>query len=65
MKQIIEKREPVNVNITPKIFIKNSGVYKFSESDEQMKRKSSAGEVDFKPTDFIESRKNKYKWISN
>lgn len=45
----------------PKIFIKNSGVYKFEQTRTEMRRRSSAGEVDFMPEDFIENRKNKHK----
>jgi hypothetical protein len=42
-----------------KVYIRNSGVYKFEQRQGEMNRKSAAGVYDFNPSDFYQSRKEK------
>ena len=53
-----ESHKPAPVKDT-KVYIKNSGVYKFEERESELRRKSAAGVYDFNPNDFYESRKSK------
>eukprot|EP00347_Sterkiella_histriomuscorum_P021002 403335639 len=57
-KAIAEKKEPEEIP-DAKVYIRNSGVYKFEEKDSSLRKKTAAGVYDFNPQDFMESRRTK------
>jgi len=55
----VEEGESDLIDSLPKksrIVIKDSGVYKFSRSDQEMVRTSAVGAYDFRPSDFLDAR---------
>ncbi|CDW84367.1 peptidyl-prolyl cis-trans [Stylonychia lemnae] len=57
-KSLIEKK-PLSEIEKAKVVIRNCGVYKFEQRLSQQRKRSAVDQVDFKPSEFMQDRRNK------